>query len=423
MKKIFLTLFLCLTMISSVFAQSKNDRYLIPQRAVVLHGDPAKADSTVIGVFYSRENLDFSDPDAPRFLLLDREGRVAFGIGGQLYAVASYDIRGAVDGPDFATYDIPVPSNPAQRERFGADLRCSALTARLVGRSDRFGIYQVYFQAKFSGDDGKYGFSLKQAYVTVGHLTAGLTNSTFIDGGVQAPTIDPQGDCGQVSGKNIIFRYTTPVFHNFKAAASVEVPKASYTLGAKTEKIAQRVPDIPVYIQYGASSGNHIRLAAIFRDLSYRDLVSEKNMLQPGWGLKLSGITNIGMFSPFGHFSYGKGISSYVNDLSGNGFDLVPDSESGRLKAVPSMTWTVGSYFNFSKKLFSTASFSRSQIFDCASMGADTYRYGMYLALNTFYNVDDNFRLGAEWLHGWRNNYNGETGTANRVELLLQYSF
>ena len=44
----------------------------IPNRAVVIYGDPTKADSAVLAVYYSREYLDFNDPDAPCFMLLDR---------------------------------------------------------------------------------------------------------------------------------------------------------------------------------------------------------------------------------------------------------------------------------------------------------------------------------------------------------------
>lgn len=402
----------------------------IPSRAIVLHGNPNAADSAVIAVFYSREGLDFSDAGAPRFLLLDREGKVAFGIGGSLYATASYDFMGSVDSYDFTTYDISVPNNPTSRERFGADARNSSLFAKLVGKSSRFGIFTVYLQAKFTGDAGNYGFKLKQAYVTLGHMTAGLATSTFVDADVQAPTIDPQGACGQITEKNMLFRYTTPARRGFKGAISVEVPSASYTVAnapngdALSKKISQRVPDIPLYLQYGWGKESHVRVSGIFRTLAYRDLVTNDNHLKTCWGVKGSAIVECGMFSPFGHISYGKGISSYVNDLSGNGFDLTPDFDRpGRMIATPSMTWTVGTYLYFAPKWFATGSLSRAQAFDCAGMGGDTYRYSMYAAANVFYDFDDNFRLGAEYLHGKRMDYNGVSGTANRFNLLLQYSF
>ncbi len=402
------------------------DTVFIPERAVVIHGDPAKIDKDVVAIYYSRENLSFQDPDAPRFLLLDRQGKVMFGIGGQLYGTASYDMHGAIDGTGFTTYDINVPANPAQMSRFGADLSHSSLFLKLVGKSDRFGTYQVYFQSNFTGGNNGYGFTLKQAYVGLGNFTVGLTNSTFVDGATQAPTIDTEGPSGQVADKNILFRYTTPTRKGVTAAFSIELPQTSYTLTDKTEHLSARVPDIPAYVQYSWKSGNHVRLSGIFRDMAYRDLVTGKNHLKPGWGVQLSTITDVdpaGVVQFFGHVAYGQGIGQYINDLGGNGYDLVYDKEAGQLMAPKMMGWTAGVYVNVTPKLFFTGSFGRAQVFDLKHLGGDSYHYGQYLDVNGFYNVDSNFRVGAEYCRGWRQNYDGEVGHANRVNVLLQYSF
>lgn len=405
-------------------AAEKYDTILVPERAIVLTGSPQNA-KELLGIFYSREDVPFNEPSAPRFLLLDREGTVAFGIGGSLYATASYDFKGSINSNNFTTYDIPVPADPGQRSRFGADLSHSSIFMRLVGKSTRFGYYQVYMQSNFSGNDGHYGFKLKQAYVSLGHLTAGLTNSTFVDPASQAPTVDPEGPSGQVAGKNILFRYTSCNFGGFKAAISAEVPSASYTTGAACEAIAQRMPDIPLYVQYGWGKSSHLRLSAIFRDLSYRSLTEGENHFKAAGGAQLSLFTDVapeGTVQLFGHFAIGKGIARYINDLADTGYDLVYDGQGGL--TAPKMTgWTAGCYVYARPNLFFTGSFSRSQLYDTAYLGASTYKYGQYLALNGFYDVDANFRVGAEYLRGWRKNTDGASDTANRINLLLQYSF
>ena len=411
---------------SAVAQDIKTDTVYIPERAVLLHGDKNNVDKDVMAIFYSREDLAFNDPDAPRFLFLDRQGKVAFGIGGQLYATASYDFAGAVDGSGFATYDIDVPANPANRSRLGADLSHSSLFIKLVGKSSKLGMYQVYFQSNFTGTSGGYGFMLKQAYATINHLTVGLTNSTFVDPSTQSPTIDSEGPSGQIGGKNILFRYITPTRKGFTGAVSVELPKTTYTTNDYTERLSARVPDIPAYVQYSWKPGQHLRLSGIFRDMAYRDLKTGKNILTPGYGVKLSAITDVdqyGIVQLFGHIAYGKGIGQYVNDLSGNGYDLVFNTASGKMEAPGMLGWTAGVYVNATSKLMFTGAFSRSQVYDCAQLGADSYRYGQYVDVNGFYNIDPNFRVGAEYLHGWRNNYDGRTGQANRFNVLLQYSF
>lgn len=412
--------------LSQAAVNEKNDTLYVPERAVILHGDKNIADKDVMAVFYTREDLAPNDPDAPRFLLLDKQGKIAFGIGGQLKATASYDMRGSIKGTGFSTYDIPVPDNPAQRSGMTADLSRSSLFLKLVGKSSKLGMFQVYFQANFTGDNGGYGFKLKQAYATLGHFTLGLTNSTFVDAATQAPTVDPEGPSGQVSSKNVLFRYITPVRKGWSGAVSLEMPSTTYTLSSETQALSARVPDIPVYLQYAWAPGQHFRISAIFRDMAYRDLKTGRNCLQPGYGVKLSTITNVdkyGIVQLFGHVAYGRGIGKYINDLSGNGFDLVYDESAGKLEAPQMMGWTAGVEVHATNRLNFTGAFSRAQLFGVDHLGGDTYRYGQYLDVNAFYNFNADFRIGAEYLHGWRKNYNDEMGTANRIDVLVQYSF
>lgn len=427
--KYFVPAVLLMTVIPSLSASqpTSNDSIYIPERAVVLNGEASALDKDVLGVFYSREDLAFNDPDAPRFLLVDRKGKIAFGIGGQLYATASYDFDGSInDGSNFTTYDINVPAVPGNKTRFGANLSNSSLFMRLVGKSDKLGMYQVYFQSNFTGGNGGYGFTLKQAYVALGNFTVGLTNSTFVDGASQAPTIDTEGPSGQVADKNILFRYTTPTRKGVKAAFSIELPQTSYTTGTEAEHLSARVPDIPAYVQYSWANGQHVRLSGIFRDMAYRDLHTGQNKYKVGWGAQLSTIANIdpaGILQIFGHVAYGQGIGQYVNDLGGNGFDLVESETAGELIAPKMMGWTAGAYINVTPRLMFTGSFSRAEVFDLGYLGGDTYHYGQYLDVNTFYTIDSNFTVGAEYLRGWRKNYSGESNSANRFNLLLQYSF
>ena len=52
-----------------------------------------------------------------------------------------------------------------------------------------------------------------------------------------------------------------------------------------------------------------------------------------------------------------------------------------------------------------------------------SYRYGQYLVTNVFWNVTPNMQVGAEYLRGWRTDFNNSTHHANRMNLLVQYSF
>ncbi|MDE6369514.1 MAG: porin, partial [Muribaculaceae bacterium] len=279
----------------------------IPERAIVVTGDSATAGHHEnIAILYSREGMSFDEPGAPRFLFLDRQGKVALGIGGYVKGVGMYDVDGAIDGTGFATYDIPVPFDPAQRQRFGADASQSTVFLKMVARNDKLGLITVYLQTGFNSASKGYTMKLKQAYVSVGHVTAGLARSTFADGEAQAPTIDSEGPSGEISAKNMLFQYKTKSYKGFSGAISIENPSATYsTIDGQSEAIAQRVPDIPLYVQYAWTSDSHVRLSLIHRSLSYRDMLTEKNHLKSGWGIHLSSVGDImGGFGYFGHIAY-----------------------------------------------------------------------------------------------------------------------
>ena len=106
MKKLILAA-IAATFSVSLFAQ-EVDADSIPSRAIIVSGDKTHPDHIGnIAMMYSRENLAFEDPAAPRFLFLDKKGEVALGIGGYLKAVGEYDFNGAVDNNDFYTDMIP----------------------------------------------------------------------------------------------------------------------------------------------------------------------------------------------------------------------------------------------------------------------------------------------------------------------------
>ncbi|MBD5324289.1 MAG: hypothetical protein HDS02_05570 [Bacteroides sp.] len=418
--------FTALTLAASAVQPELPDTFLIPERAVVATGSAEKG-HTLVGVLYNPVNAHFSDPNAPRFLFLDREGKVAFGIGGYVKGTLSYDFCGAIDqGSDFITYDIPVPVNPAMRNRFYANANQTTLFMQLVGSTEHFGNYQIYVRSNFSGNGASgYGFKLKQAYMTLGYVTAGLTRSTFVDGSAGTPTIDDQGPAGEMSATNILLQYRPNFTSHWSGAISIEMPQATYTLTPETEKINQRVPDIPAYLQYAWKGGqSHVRLSGLLRNLSYRDLADGRNRFVTGWAVQLSGMVAFSKsFTLFYQGAYGKGYGRYVNDFEDNGLDLIPDAVTGRLKAPKSMNFEAGMRYNISPSAFLAASYSQARLYGQETLGSDAYRYGQYVSFSGFYDIVSDLRIGLEYLYGNRADINRVHNHANRINAMIQYSF
>lgn len=417
---------LCTPSAHALHPKEHPDTFLVPQRAVVVSGDHTKAGS-LLAILYDTSELHFTEPSAPRFLFLDREGKVAFGIGGYLKGTLQYDFDGSTDtGSSFITYDIPVPNNGVQRSQFYGNANHSTIFLQLVGKSSRFGYYQMYIQTNFSGNGTTgYGLKLKQAYLKVGYVTAGLTNSTFVDGAAGTPVIDDQGPSGEMSRKNVLLRYAPRFSDHLSAAISIEMPSVSYTTDDAVKKINPRVPDIPLYLQYEWNGGkSHVRLSGLFRDLYYRNVASGKNCNKIGWAAQLSGIISLTpRLTLLYQGAYGRGYGAYVNDLSGFGMDLVYSGTSGKMEAPRMANFELGARYNVTPNLFFAGTYSQARTFGIAHLGADTYRYGQYISLSGFYDIFSDLRIGLQYLRGDRADYDRRHGHANSLMGMLQYNF
>ena len=412
---------------SATQTTSPEDTVLIPERVISVSG-PITKSNDLIAVLYNRQELHHSDPAAPRFLFVNSQGKVALGIGGYIKGTMQYDFRGAIDdGASFTTYEIPVPANPALREQFYTNANQSTIFIQMLGRTKSLGTYEMFIQTNFSGGSpGSYELKLKQAYIRLGYVTAGLTNSTFVDGAAGTPTIDDQGPSGEVSAKNFLLQYRPRITSHLTAGISVENPSAAYTVNKTVEPIKQRVPDIPAYLQYGWNSGNsHIRFSGLLRNLSYRDLLTGTNRFATGWAAQLSGVVGIcGLATFYYQGAYGHGYARYINDLSDAGVDLIPSPDKeGRMHAPAMSNFELGLQYNISNNAYLAAAYSQAHLYEATQLGANTYKRGQYVTLSGFYEIIPDLTVGLEYLYGTRTNVDHSHGSANRIEGMVKFTF
>ena len=207
----------------------------------------------------------------------------------------------------------------------------------------------------------------------------------------------------------------------------VEMPSVDGTPAKDVRIGKQRMPDIPAYVQYSWAKASHIRVGGILRSMTYEDQVNNKAKSLTGWGIQASGTARLGGFQLYGQYTYGRGIAQYLNDISNLNVDIVPlADESGRMQVLPMKGWYAGLQYNFSKRVFASATYSQSRLFteDCyAHFNETQYKKGQYLVANVFWNISHNLQVGVEYLHGWRENFNDVNREANRINLSAQYNF
>lgn len=385
-----------------------------------------KAGDEIIRILNETRSRRFQEPGIPRFVLTDRKGRFALGIGGYVKATAEYDFGGISKDIDFYPALIPNKGASHVRNQFQMDATTSTVYLKLVGQTKRLGDFVVYTAGNFRGD-GR-GFELRNAYASLMGFTLGYDYGSFMDQAAIPPTIDFAGPNGMAIYHATQFRYERAFGKGWKAGIGVEMPVVNGITNNNLSISSQRMPNFPAYLQYAWNPQSHVRAAAILRSMTYDNLVANKAESETGWGVLLS--TKFNVFSKlqlFGQGIYGKGIAQFMNDLSNLDVDIVPDPErAGHMQVLPMMGWYGGLQYNFSKKVFVSSTYGQSRLYSDDNYPAspsEQYRYGQYLVANLFWNITPDMQVGAEYLRGWRTDFNDQTRHANRLNLAVQYSF
>ena len=426
---------LTLSVMAAVPAMAKSPveeqhEALVNDHKIVFFGEGTTPQSdsirNLVENFYYDQFRSFHDPQAPYFLFMSRDSQLAMGIGGKVRMRGYFDWGGTTGISGFSPYFIPVHRDELNRQVLGTTPAGTALFFRVIGRNKRLGDYQLYIEANFNGYQGR-DFHLKKAYAMLNDWTIGYAASTFGDGAAVAPTVDSSGPTMKMDATNVLIRY----MHHFRksgmyVAASVETPSMSLqTDGTQTAARSQFLLNIAAMVQYEWATGQHIRLSGITRFLPYRDLVNGRNHQAVGYGVQFSTVFRpVAPLTVYGTVNTGKSYSNFGGDFLLGKYDLVADSKNpGKLNTVPGWGYFVGLQYNFCPQVFMSATFGQGRYLPSDGAEGTDYKYGLYSAVNVFWDVTPRIRFGAEANIGKRQDFNGEHGWARRVGALAQFSF
>lgn len=386
-------------------------------------------DTVIIEIFNENAPKAFSAPGAPRFALIGKERKFYLGIGGYVKGTASFDFCNPITNPIyFTTSQIPMNNAPGNGGLFNLSAGTSNVFFNFVGMPNAE--YPIGAYINFSFANGNYDLDLQYAYVKWAGFKIGYDFSLFADLNAGPNTIDQEGPSSwpAVSNPQMNYTYTR---NNWSFAIGAELPMTASTTNAYTASVNQRIPAIPAYIQYAWDQGNStVRLAGLFRNMQYRDLIKDKNYNKVGWGVQLTGtLQTCKYLSLYYQGVYGKGISSFIQDLNGLDLDLVPDEkEQGKLKSVEMWGAFAGFQINFTKNVFSNHAYSQVRNYaDRYSNGTipwdEQYRYAQYLVNNVMWNCTSNIQLGLEYLMGRKTIMNGTSRSDHRIQTMVKFSF
>ena len=372
----------------------------------------------------------FQQVEKPQFVFATKNNRFSFSLGGFVSLRAGYDFDGIVDNIDFVTYDIPVHGNYDTRQKLMMDASTSRLFMKAITNTRALGRVVVFMDADFRGGaEGSYTPRLRSAYVSFKGLTLGRDVTTFCDLQAAPTTIDFQGPNAYNFNFATMIRYEVSFARRHMTfGVAAEMPNVSATYGENFKPMHQRVPDFPMYLQYawGDDRSSHIRASGVIRNPYMHKVSKNSTTSLLGWGVQFSGtIKCCDWFRLFMNGVYGEGITPYIQDLTGSGLDFTPNPEDPSLvRMMPMWGWQAAGQINITPRLFVSGGYSTVRVQRSHGYYTDDqYKQGQYIFGNIFYSLTPRCKVAGEYLYGSRKDMNSMKNHANRVNVMVQYSF
>jgi hypothetical protein len=325
-------------------------------------------------------------------------------------AIHDFDEIGSTDSFDPRTIPTSDANDPgsntrlhARQTRFNLDVR-GPTTA---------GDFRAFFEGDFFSDQN--GFRMRHAYGTIGPVLAGQTWTTFMDEGAMPETLDFESPIAFPLVRQTQIRWTTQLQDGDYFAVAIEDPDSDVLAPAGvTGETDEPLPDVNARVHLENRLG-HVQLGMFAGMARFDPEVGSADDVFL-WGLNLSTkLATVGSDSVIVQATYGDGVGRYRG-----GTTAAPDAD-GDLEAIPTLG-LLGSYeHHWSDEFRSTVMYSwgEGDLPDGSSpQGNEELTYG---AANFIWQFCDRAWTGIEYLYGTRDTFDGEDGSASRVQASVRF--
>jgi hypothetical protein len=369
-----------------------------------------------------RINNEPLDPRFPGFFRIPGTSTL-MRIGGYAKTDFIYDWKPAGSTDLFIPATIPIPE-PASINNSTISVRSTRLNLDFLVPTKSGDSYRFYLEMDFFGTNSTTP-RLRHAYGQAKNFLVGQTFSNFMDPDAGADTLDDQGPNAMVAIRNPQFRYSLLVANKTTFSFSAEQPSSDvdFTTPEFAAEPNSPAPDGTLKLRRELESG-HLQLSALLRSVA-AFLPDGRHEAVFGWGFNFAGATRFwGKNTIVYQIAYGNGIEHYINDTSGLGIDAAVSSlQSPHIQALPVVA-TYGALQHFwAERLRSSAIYSFVQVQNTEAQPGLTYHQGNYTGGNIIWNPFGSLTVGGEFLYGWRDNKDGSTGNAPRIQFSAKYNF
>lgn len=352
------------------------------------------------------------------------EKKLKLGFSGFVNLNAILDFNGLDNYDDFTTSQIPINPTPYENTfRFHMTARQSRLNFN-ASYDTPWGKLKGFVSGDFyTGSTGsKSYFRLREAYLEMGNILLGQTSTSFGNSNVVPLTIDFEGPNSAPTLRNPQIRYTKELGKKWSYSLAIEMRGTDIVPFDKTGKAFLAIPCLVGNINKAGGWGE-ITLSGMADITRYFD--SDSLMQHElGYGGALSAIINTNKKNHFSLFFVGgKGISDFISDLSGLGYNGVPDYATNKLKMLNSIGGFIGYTQYWSKKTSSNFIFSYIELEKTQLLEKTDFKDSKYALINFFYNPFPKLMFGVEYIYGELFVQDNSNGNANRLQFLAQFTF
>ena len=347
------------------------------------------------------------------------DGKMQMRILGSVRYLVVFDGHNLLSKNSFRTDEIPTGELNKVFPVYYNGLDQTLLGFEVTRETDKGNVF-IRLETDFAGTNG---FRIRHAYGQYERFLFGQTWSLFSHLTASPATVDFSGPTGSIITRNPQVRYLVPKqIKGFNLNVGLEyiIPNLSVP-DSISSKAVQLFPDITARLDKVYPWGS-VQLSGIVPLLSGRR-DDDKLVIRPGYGI--SGSTVINSWKNGKWYLQGvvgKAITRYFNDFNGTGSDVVV-SPSGDLR-VPRTIGFYGTY-EHSWKSYLYSNFTVGGIlletFDFSEN--DAFSQGYTFRTNTFWDLTEGAKVGAEAIWGKRVDNDFQKGNGFRLNILFYYDF
>jgi hypothetical protein len=368
-----------------------------------------------------------------------------------------YDFEPIGSTDSFVTSAIPIPQGDGRNAvltprytRIGWD---TTTPAPVCDWTIKTRIEVDFFNGNTSGAFGSFPLRLRFAWIDIGPFLIGQAASLFMDYDAYPNVLDYQGPAGMILMRQPLLAVRVPITDGTKFTIGMEQPYSDIQWfdGANwivnpgrgvitTPGVAKNIQEMPDFTANLRTMGDHghLQVAGILRRLTYQSPAGLDDS-EAGYGINLTGTFHPWAFvngtakddenaSPMeksrflAQYAAGRGINRYLNDVNGLGLDATFDPVNG-FDALFGDGWFVAYEQWWTDNVISNFTYGHNHTSLSSALPANTYKSATYVTANLIWLPFERFGLGVEGLYGERENRDGQTGEAARIQFGVQYKF